>query len=232
MSIMKLILISMSVLYLAAYSSEGHSAQSLKLSESLRIAQKTKIRPIRVQGEASVSLMADRLSVYISVTANADSIDGIIERLQERRSDISGKAGAADLSVISTEIRSVRINKSRGDGPGYKGEMQLGVKVAGFGDPLVAIGQIADDKVTRISNLRYGFSADLLKQHDLCTKALANAREKAEKRANAAGRKIGKLLEHTCSDAYQRLGQFSSEPTKQISTSVNASFEQIERTDL
>lgn len=213
---------------LAISSSDTPPAHSNQLALTQEVSTSKAQRPIRASGQASVQLRADKLSVNVSVAASADSIDGLIAALQQRRSEISSKAGSGDLSLISAEITSLRINKARRDGPEYSGTMQLAVIVAGIDDPLNAVRQISDEKVTRIDNLRYGYSEKLLKQIGLCETALSDARDKAAKQAQAAGRKLGKLLEHRCSNVELRPDYFSSDPERYISVSANASYEQVE----
>ncbi len=225
MNNMKKVLLSLSVASLALYSTQSFSAQSIELAETIKRTHTGNVRPLRVQGHASVTLNADIMSVDISVAARADSIDEVISSLKERRSEVSGRAGASDLSVTTTGIKSLRVSRVRSDSSEYRGEMQMGIEVVGFDDPLTAIARIADDRVTRIGSLRYSFSEDFLKQNDLCDMAVADAREKAAKRAEATGHKLGRLVEQHCNNPYHRHGQFSSDPRKKLFTTVSATFE-------
>ncbi|MGI9462324.1 MAG: SIMPL domain-containing protein [Aestuariivirgaceae bacterium] len=225
MNTMIKVVLGLSVAGMAFYSTQGFATQTDELTAKRKWVQTANLRPLRVQGHASVTLNADLLSVDISVAARADSIDEVINRLKQRRSEIAGKVEASGLSVTTTGIKSLNVSKPRRDGIEYRGEMQLGVEIAGFDDPLTAIAQIADDKVTRIGSLRYGFSEKLQMQNDLCEMALADARQKAVKRAEATGRKLGKLLEQHCNNPFQRHGQFSSNPRKQLFTTTSATFE-------
>lgn len=228
MSAFRTVLLSVPVACLALFSSESFSAQSTGLSETTMLLQSTARRPIRVNGQAHVTLQADMMSVNISMATVADSMDEIIKSLQDRRKELSAKAGSGSLSVTRTEISSLSISKQGGNAPAYRGEVRLTVEVTGFEDPLDAIAEIADEKVTRVGSLRYGFSEALLKEYDLCDMALTDARKKAVKRAEASGHKLGKLIQHQCNESYQRNRQFSSQSSRQISTSASATFQYAE----
>jgi len=228
MSTMKKVLMGVSVACLTLYSSQSFSAQSLQASETTKLTLSSKLRPIRVHGQAHVTLKADLMSVKISMASVGDTMDEIIKGLKDRRNELSGKAGTGSLNVVRTEISSLRINKQRGNAANYRGEIQLTVEIAGFDDPLDAIAQIADEKVTRVGSLRYGFSEALMKENDLCDMALTEARTKALRQAEATGHKLGKLIDHQCNDSYNRQRQFSSQATRQFSTSANATFERTQ----
>ncbi|MDH3740957.1 MAG: SIMPL domain-containing protein [Hyphomicrobiales bacterium] len=195
------------------------------MSDVLKVAQSIKHHPIRTHGRAVVTIRADKMSVNLSMSAVADTMDGIIKSLKAHRDELSSKAGSGSLNVIGTEISSLRINKQGGNTPSYRGEVQMTVEFTGFEDPLDAIAELADEKVTRVGSLRYGFSKELLKEQDLCEVALTDARKRAVKQAEAAGFKLGRLIQHQCNDSHIRQRGYSSQPTMQVNVSVSATFE-------
>ena len=168
------------------------------------------------------------MSVNLTMSSVADTMDAIIKNLQARRDELSAKAASGSLNVIGTEISSLRINKQGGNSPSYRGEVQLKVEVTGFEDPLDAIAELADEKVTRVGSLRYSFSKELMKEQDLCDVALTEARKKAVKQAEATGGKLGKLIQHQCNDSHLRHRGYSSQATMQVNVTANATFERAE----
>lgn len=228
MNAMKLIMASACVACLSLTASTGFAAQSLNLTESTKITDTRNLRPIQARGQAFATLKADMMSVNISMAALGDNMNQIIQNLQARRDELSGKVGSGSLNVVRTEISSLNIRKQSGNTPGYRGEVQLTVEISGFDDPLSAIAQIADENVSRVSNLRYAFSEGLLKQTDLCDIALTDARNKAVKRAEASGHKLGKLVDHQCNDHHLRQRGYSSQATREVNVNATATFERAE----
>lgn len=222
------ILIGICVAGVSLASSQGYAGQTLQLSDVLKIGQTTRHQQIRTHGQAFVTIKADKMSVNLSMASVADSMDAIIKNLKARRDELSSAAKSGSLNVLGTEISSLRINKQGGNSPSYRGEVQMTVEFTGFEDPLDAIAQLADEKVTRVGSLRYGFSKELMKQQDLCDIALTDARNKAVKQAEAAGYKIGKLINHQCNDSHLRHRGYSSQVSMQVTVSATATFERAE----
>lgn len=155
---MNKILIGICAVGVSLVSSHSYAGQTLQLSDVSKIAQTMKHRPIRAHGQAFVTIRADKLSVNLSMAAVADSMDAIIKNLKTHRDELSSKAKSGSLNILGTEISSLRINKQGGNSPAYRGEVQMTVEFTGFEDPLDAIAQLADEKVTRVGSLRYAFS--------------------------------------------------------------------------
>lgn len=225
---MNKILIGICVAGISLTSAQSYAGQTLQLSDVSKIAQTMKHHPIRAHGQAFATIKADKMSVNLSMAAVADTMDAIIKNLKAHRDELSSKAKSGSLNILGTEISSLRINKQGGNSPSYRGEVQMTVEFTGFEDPLDAIAQLADEKVTRVGSLRYGFSKELMKEQDLCDIALTNARNKAVKQAEAAGYKIGKLINHQCNDSHLRQRGYSSQASMQVNVSASATFERAE----
>ncbi len=205
----------------------GFAAQTTAASDTSK--QRVMMRhPIRSHGQATTRLEADMLSVNISLAAVADSMDEIITKLRAHRDDMATKVGSGSLNVTRTDISSLRIYKQGGNQPNYRGEVQLTVEIAGFDDPLDAIAKIADEKVTRVGSLRYGFSDELLKDQKLCDMALEDARNRAAKIASSSGHELGKLIDSQCNDSHLRQRGYSSQSNRQVSVTATATFERAQ----
>ncbi|NNE21477.1 MAG: SIMPL domain-containing protein [Rhizobiales bacterium] len=225
MNAMNKVLIGIFLAGVSLSSSQSHAGQLPQPSDVAKIAQTMKLHPLRTRGQALVTIRADKMSVNLSMSAVADTMDGIINSLKQRRDEMFGKVGSGALNVIGTEISSLRINKQGGNTPSYRGEVQMTVEFTGFEDPLDAVAELADEKVTRVGSLRYGFSKELLEEQDLCEVALTDARKRAVKQAEAAGFKLGRLIQHQCNDGHIRHRGYSSKATMQVNVSVSATFE-------
>ena len=205
----------------------GHAAQSDQLQAGSRVASAGQYRHVRVQGSASEELQADRLFLSLTVQASGAGLEETIQALKARRDELTDKAAAGNLKIEGADIQSLDINRRHGDISEFQGRMQLAVRLSGFSDPLDAAAQIADERVSRVGGLRYGFSKELLSSTDLCAKAIADARAKAQKQAEAAGHTLGKIVDQRCSERHGNwAGRYGSESSRTFTATANVSFEQ------
>jgi uncharacterized protein YggE len=214
------------LLFLAPASQAAQTDQS---QADARVASVKQYRHIRAYGSASAELKADRLFINLTVQASAASLEQTISALKARRDELSSKAAAGNLNVEATDIQSLDINRRHGDISEFQGRMQLAVRLSGFEDPLDVAARIADERVSRVGGLRYGFSEELLNSTDLCAKAIADAQAKAKKQAEAAGRKLGKIVDQQCSQRHGNwAGRYGSELSRTFTATANVSFEQVD----
>ena len=214
---------------LLLFAPASQAAQNDQLQANTRVATVKQYRHLRVYGSASVELKADRLFLNLTVQTSAASLEETIQALKARRDELSGKAAAGNLKVEATDIQSLDINRRHRGISEYQGRMQLAVRLSGFDNPLDVAAQIADERVSRIGGLRYGFSEDLLNATDLCAKAIADAKAKAAKQAEAAGRKLGKIVDQQCNEHNRNwAGRFGSESSRTFTATANVSFEQTD----
>ncbi len=206
---------------------QTQAAQTNQLQADTRTAAVKQYRHIRTNGNASVVLKADRLSLNLTVQASAANLEETIALLKARREELRSKATQGNLKLETADIQSLDINRRHGNISEFQGSMQLVVRLSGFADPLDAAAQIADERVNRIGGLRYGFSEELLNSTDLCAKAIADARDKAQAQADAAGRRLGKIAHQQCSERYGNwAGRYGSELSRTFTASARVSFEQ------
>lgn len=163
--------------------------------------QKTDAFNVTGTGKASVS--ADQATLRLGVTAQAPTAESVREEMNQSINKVT--AGIKALGVPDTDIKTENFNINPNydytpDGKqniiGYNGNVNLVVKVK----QTELANKVIDTATANGANQVGGVSFDTVDQtaaeEEARTKAIADAKMKAEKAAQAAGFKLGKIINY------------------------------------
>ncbi len=156
-----------------------------------------------VTGTGKASVSADQATVRLGVSAQASSAEAVREEMNQAINKVN--AGIKALGVPDTDIKTENFNINPNydytpDGKqniiGYNGNVNVVVKVK----QTDLANKVIDSATANGANQVGGVSFDTVDQtaaeEEARTKAIADAKMKAEKAAQAAGFKLGKIINY------------------------------------
>lgn len=156
-----------------------------------------------VTGEGKVTVVPDTASVSVGIEANAatvssaqDQINGVINKV----SDAIKQLGVDPKDIQTTNYNiNPQINYAVGNQKitGYTASTNLSIKVK----ELSKINQVLDSATSNGANQVYGVNFELndrtKAENEARTKAVTDAKRKAENAASIAGFKLGKIVNYS-----------------------------------
>jgi len=189
------------ILFFAVLFSYTKLAGPLPFSVNSTTTQKSDAFNVTGTGKASVK--SDQTTVRLGVQAQAPSAEAVREQMNQSINKVSAAIKA--LGVTETDIKTDNFNinpnydytpEGKQNIISYNGNVSLTVKVKESALANKVIDAATANGANQVGNLTFDTVDQTAAEEEARTKAIADAKMKAQKAADAAGFKLGKIINY------------------------------------
>ncbi len=156
---------------------------------------------ITTTGKAAQQVEPDQVTIQVKLSGFGEDVGAVVTALNAQKKELVEAAKGVDDAMAKTQVVSLDVRENRRNRrnkgntkEAYTGTMQLSLTMKVSGDPLELIAKVTNGRVDGISRTRFGVSDSEGSNDELKKQALADARKKAEEKAQLLETKLGRLV--------------------------------------
>jgi uncharacterized protein YggE len=164
---------------------------------------------IAVIAAAQLEVAADQLNINIRVKEQADSMAAVMDKLKQKRQEITDVSNAAGFAVTGLEMKQVDVNSSKsGEATIYHGKANFQLGITGYSDALDAVSDLGSIEAESIGQIQFVLSPQTNERikAELRQMTETNARENGKREAITRGKKLGDMIDFDYRQNQHNLG--------------------------